>query len=199
MGFCEIVDLENKLQLTIPYDSAPALAAIAEATALIQQFCNQTLEAVAADEVTFDVGERQTKLFLPELPVTSIVEVEENGEVLTVTDDYKLGAYGILHRLGAYWYAGVQTVRVVYDHGFATLPQIIRDVCATAAARRYQSGLHAAAVGGVAGVRAMSLGDYSVQYETGTAGTEAAGGAVVVLELTPGEKQALAHYRHRGA
>ncbi len=199
MGFCEIVDLENKLQLTIAYDSAAALAAIEEATAAIQEYCQQTLSAVAGDEIAFDIGERVTKLFLPELPVMAVSEVEEDGEVLVATTDYKLGAYGILYRVGAYWYPGVQTVVVTYNHGYAILPQVIKDVCASAAARRYQSGLHSAAVEGVAGVRAMSLGDYSIQYETGGGGTEASGGTVAALELTPGEKQLLAHYRFRRA
>ncbi len=200
MGFCTVSDVATKLQLTIAADNASALAAIAEASALIQGYCHQTVELVEDEELVLDVGERQTKIFLPQLPVTEVTAVEEDGETLTVTDDYKLGANGILHRVGAYWYPGVQTVTVTYSHGYATIPQIVKDVCAALAGRRYQAGLQAAAVEGQSGVRAMSLGDYSIQYETGAGGQAGTtGGAVAGLELTPGEKAALYEYRYRGA
>ena len=200
MGFCAVSDVATKLQLTIAADNASALAAIEEASAVIQGYCHQTIEAVEDEEITLDIGERQTKIFLPELPVTEISAVEEDGEGLVVDTDYKLGQHGILHRVNAYWTAGVQKVTVTYSHGYATIPQAVVDVCAALAGRRYQAGLQVAAVEGQSGVRAYTLGDYSVQYETsagGQAGTT--GGAVAVLALTDGEKAALARYRHKGA
>lgn len=200
MGFCEVSDVANVLQLTIADDNASALAAIEEATALIQAHCEQQIEEVEDDEYTFDVDARQTKLFLPELPVTEVSSVVENEVELDADDDYKLGRWGILHRVSAYWYPGVQTVTVTYTHGYETIPQIVVDVCAAVAARRYQAGLQMAAVDGVSGVRAMTLGDYSVQYETGSGGEAGTtGGAASGLALTAAEKDALAAYRLRGA
>ncbi len=199
MGFCTVADVAAKLQIEIADDNAAALAAVDEATALIQGYCRQTIEQVTDDEITFDVGERQTKIFLPELPVTEVSAVVEDDEALTAETDYKLGLYGVLHRVNGYWKAGVQTVTVTYTHGHATIPQIVKDVCATLAGRRYQAGLQTAAVEGQSGVRAMSLGDYSVQYETGAGQAGTTGGAVAGLELTAGEKQALARYRQRRA
>ncbi len=197
-SFCTVADLAAFLQIAIAADNASALAAIQEASAAIQNHCRQVIEEVEDDEYTFDVGSAQTKLFLPELPVTEVSDVVENDETLTATDDYKLGRNGVLHRISNYWYPGVQTVTVTYTHGYATIPQDIVDVCARAAARRYQAGLRAAQTGGVAGVQAQTLGDYSVTYGSeqsgggGEGGVLGASGAPILL---PGEKLALNRYR----
>ena len=200
MGFCTVADVATVLQVAIAADNAAALAAVAEATGLIQEHCHQTIEAVASEAVTFDVGERQTKIFLPQLPVTAVASVVEDGDTLVVTDDYLLGSYGILHRVGGYWYPGVRKVTVTYSHGWAVIPQAVKDVCAALAARRYQAGLTTAAVDGQSGVRGLTLGDYSIQYETGSGGQAGTtGGAIAGLSLTDGEKRALSRYRYRGA
>ena len=202
MGFCTVADVATILQLTIAADNAAALKAIDDATAVIQNYCHQTLEAVAGEAVTFDVGPRQTKIFLPQLPVTAVASVVENDVTLTVTDDYLLGSHGVLHRVGVYWYAGVQKVTVTYSHGWASIPADVAAVCARAAARAYQAGLKAAATEGVAGVTAMTLGDYSVRYgseQSGGAGEGGTLGVTAAILLTSDEKAYLARYRYRGA
>jgi hypothetical protein len=200
---CTVADLADFLQIPIADDSAPALAAIVEASAAIRNHCRQQLDEASDDEYTFDVGERQTKLFLPELPVTEIAEVVEDGVTLTVDTDYKLGRYGILYRIGAYWTAGVQTVTVTYTHGYATVPDDVMAVCKRAAARAYQSGLRAAETAGVAGVQANSLGDYSVQFggeQAGSSGYDGGTlGASAAPILLPSEKRILNRYRLKGA
>ena len=40
-------------------------------------------------------------------------------------DDYQLGQYGILHRVGQDWATGIQIVTVTYSHGYGTLPDDI--------------------------------------------------------------------------
>lgn len=200
MGFCTVADLAAFLQLTIAADNASALRAIAEATAAIQNHCHQTLEAVEDDECTFDVAEGQAKLFLPELPVTEVSDVVEDGETLTATTDYKLGNHGILHRVGQNWASGVQAVTVTYSHGYATIPQDVIDVCTRAAARSYQAGLRAAVLSGVPGVASQQIGDYQVQYngeQTGGGGGMDGGtlGASAAPILLPSEKRALNQYR----
>jgi hypothetical protein len=202
--FCTVADLAAFLQITIDASSVPALAAITEASAAIRNYCRQVLDVVADDAYTFDMElSRQTKLFLPELPVTAIDSVVEDGETLVVDDDYKLGSYGILHRIGAYWTAGIQIITVTYTHGYATIPDDIAGVCKRAAARAYQSGLRAAELGGVPGVQATSLGDYSVQFGGDQAGGNAGYdggtlGASAAPILLPSEKRILDRYRVKG-
>jgi hypothetical protein len=202
MAFCTVADLADFLQITIAADSAPALRAITEASAAIRNHCRQTIEQVEADTHTFDVDAGRTKLFLPQLPVTAVASVVEDGTALVAGVDYKLGLHGILHRIGRTWQSGVQIVTVTYTHGYpsghADL-ETAKSVCTRAAARAYQSGLRAAALSGVAGVQAQSLGDYQVQYGAETAGSDGSLGASAAPILLPSERAELARaYRILG-
>ncbi len=201
-AFCTIADLAAFLQITIPAGSAAATQAISEASAAIQNYTHQVIELVEDDEYTFDVDARQTKLFLPELPVTEISEVVEDAEILGVDADYKLGRNGVLHRVAGFWYAGVQTVTVEYSHGYATIPDDVADVCKRAASRTYQAGLRAAESDGVSGIAAMGLGDYSVTCGSEQSGGVSGGsllGSSAAPMLLPSEKRMLDRYRLRGA
>ena len=196
--FCAIGDLKAFLQISIPHDSGAAARAITEATAAIQGYCHQTIEEVEDDEITFDVLAGRRRLFLPELPVTEVSEVVEDGEMLTEGDDedYQLGQYGTVYRVGQDWESGIQIVTVTYTHGYAEIPQTVADICTRAAARAYQAGLRAAEVEGVPGVASKSLGDYSVSYagEGGGAGESVLGASAAPI-LLRSEKELLNRYR----
>lgn len=196
MGFCEVSDLENLLQVTIPAAKLDAAQrAIDAATEAIKNYCRQTLEAVEDDPVTLDCT-GGSRIVLPEMPVTEVSEVIEDGETLTATDDYKLGQHGILHRVGANWAAGVQVITVTYSHGYSIIPDDIVDVCARAAARAYQAGLRAEQVAAVPGVQAHSLGDYQVQFgaEAAQAGEGTLGASAAPI-LLASERRILDKYR----
>lgn len=199
--FCTIADMAAFLQITIPADSEAAARAILEASAAIQNHCRQQLALVEDEAYIFDVPGYRTKLFLPELPVTEVSAVVENGTALVADDDYKLGRGGILYRLGGYyWYPGVQTVTVTYSHGYATIPQDVKDICVRAASRSYQSGLKAAQEEGLPGVQATQLGDYSVTYAEPASGSGGGGlGASAAPLLLPSEMRVLGPYRLKGA
>ena len=196
--FATTADIEAFLQVSIDTatQTAAAARALAEATAAIKNYCRQVLEEVAADEVTLD-SPGGTRLFLPELPVTAVSEVVEDGETLVAGDDYKLGQHGILHRIGAKWAEGIQIVTVTYTHGYATLPDDIVAVCTRAAARAYQAGLRAAETDGTPGVSSKQLGDFSVSYggETSAEGVMGASAARMLLLC---EKDILDDYRING-
>jgi len=196
-AFCTVVDLEQFLQI----DVAPAASidaadrAILEASVAIQNYCRQQIEELEDDEITLDsAGDR--RLFLPELPVTAISGVIEDGEVLVEADDYQLGQHGILHRVGQAWAEGIQIVTITYTHGYEPIPDDVVAICTRAAARAYQAGLKSAETGAVPGVTAIGLGDYSVSY-----GAEASGGSGGVLGasaapvLLRSEKEVLNRYR----
>lgn len=168
MTFATITDIESFLQLTISGDAvkeAAASQALEFASEAIRNYCNQTIDEVLDDVITLD-STGGTRLFLPELPVIEVSPVVEDGKTLTVDDDYKLGQWGILHRIGAYWASGIQIVTITYSHGYYDIPDDIIAVCTRAASRAYQAGLKTADAEGVPGVASKSLGDFSVSFQS---------------------------------
>lgn len=200
--FCTQADVEALLQVSIstPAQIASCARAIAEATEAIRNYCDQYIELVANDVYTFDVPTLRYNLFLPELPVVSIASVVEDGETLTVTDDYKLANDGVLVRVGGRWPIGIQIVQVTYTHGYATIPDDIVAVCTRAAARGYQAGLKAADSAGIAGIASKSLGDFAVgfQAEQGGGSGEGVMGVSAARMLLMSEKDMLNKYRLKG-
>jgi len=202
--FCEIYDVADFLQVEIEtaVQIRSAQRAIAAVTEAIRNYCQQTLSLVEDDEVTLDVEAGRRQLFLPELPVIEVASVVEDGETLTAgsDEDYQLGRYGVLHRIGQNWEEGIQTVTVTYTHGYATIPDDVRDVATRAASRVYQAGLKSAELEGIAGVQAMSLGDYSVTFssEGGGGVSEGVLGASAARMLLLSEKDTLNRYRLLG-
>jgi hypothetical protein len=209
MGFCTIADLEAFLQITIPSGAKTTSAerAITEATAAIRNYCRQQIDLVEDDTITLDcIGGRTLPLL--ELPVVEVVEVIEDDEALTEDDDYKLGAGGLLYRVGSKWPSGPQIVQVTYSHGYKLaddytapaaaelIPDDIVQVCVRAASRAYQAGLRADEVEGVPGVQATGLGDYSVQFGAEASGSgENSLGASAAPILLRSEKAILDKYR----
>lgn len=195
-NFAEIADIEAFLQITITGDAvkeAAAERALTEVTAAIRNYVDQYIELVEDDEITLDsIGGK--RLFLPELPVVSIASVVEDDETLDVDDDYQLGQFGILHRVGRKWVKGIQIVTITYTHGYATIPDDIVSVATRAASRAYQSGLTASEDEGALGVQAKALGDFSVQYgaESVVEGRMGASGARLLLAS---EKDILDQYK----
>ncbi len=190
--FCSINDVNDFLQVEV--DEPSAMRAIAEATAAIKAYCNQQIELVTNDAVTLD-GPGGQWLFLPELPVVTVSSVTEDGTALLSTD-YTLTRYGVLQRNGGVWSKSVAGIVVVYTHGYAVIPGVIRDVATRMAARAYQAGLKAAETLAVPGIAATSLGDYSVTFTEGGGGAgEGLLGASGARILLQSEKELLARYR----
>jgi len=196
MSFCTVADIEELLQVEIPAaKQTAAVRAIAEATAVIQNYCRQTIALVEDDEITLDSA-GGTRLVLPETPVIEVSEVVEDDETLTADDDYKLGQHGVLHRIGARWATGIQIVTVTYSHGRETIPEDIAAICVRCAARAYQAGLRAELLSGVPGIASTSLGDYSVAFgaEQGSV-AEGVLGVSAAPVLLRSEKEILNRYR----
>lgn len=198
-NFASVSDIEDILQVSISTSAqmASASRALTAATAAIRNYTKQTLELVEDDEATFD-GHGGARLLLPELPVVSVSAVVEDGETLVAGTDYKLGAHGILHRIGGKkWAEGLQNITVTYTHGYGTIPDDIADVCARAASRVYQLGLRSAEDDGVPGVSSKQLGDFQVAYQSEAGGGIGEGvmGASAARPLLLSEKDILNNYR----
>ena len=193
--FCTVQDVAEVLQIEISDADkvASCQRAIAEATAAIRNYCKQYIELVEDDEETFDVRPARWNLLLSELPVVEVSAVVEDGETLTVDDDYELGAYGQLWRVNRRWAVGNQIVTVTYSHGHDEIPDDIVAVCSRAAGRVYQAGLRSADADGVPGVASKSLGDYSVSFAA--EGSEGVMGVSAARMLLLSEKDVLNKYR----
>lgn len=198
--FCTVEDVSALLMLEIDDNDeiSACMRAIDEVTEAIKNYCHQEIEQVDDDEITID-GHGGTRIFLPELPVTEVSAVEEDGVLLTAGTDYKLGQYGILYRVNGYWSKGVQNYTITYTHGLETIPDDLKGVCVRAASRIYQAGLRAKSQNGVIGVANMALGDYQVGYasESGGGVSEGVMGVSAARMLLLSEKDILNRYRDK--
>lgn len=197
-SFCTIADLEAFLQVTIGTPNVPATAAIAAASAAIQNACRQRIEQVVSDVLTLTVDDDRRTIILSEQPVTAVASIVEDGTTLTVGDDYRWTAAGVLARRGRCWSGKWHGVVVTYTHGYATIPDDLKGVCIRAAARSYQAGLRASASGGVPGIQSeQAEGDYAVTFspESAAPGGGSSLGASAAPILLPSEREILARYR----
>lgn len=195
-AFCTIADLEAFLQVAIGSPNLPATAAIAAASAAIQNYTRQRLELVAGDALTFTVHPASRVILLPEQPVTAIASVVEDGTTLVVGDHYRWTAAGVLERVGRAWATGWRKVVVTYTHGYAAIPDDVKAVCIRAASRAYQAGLRAAASNAIPGIASEQLPDYSVTFTPDAAqGGNALLGSSAAPLLLPSERALLDRYR----
>lgn len=166
MSLATIADLEAVLHRDIDDEDTYALAALDQATAVVENYLGQPVELVEDDEVILD-GSGTKVLLLPAFPVTEVTSVIVDEETLTEGTDYEWSATGELRRKGT-WPAALRSVEVTYSHGYATVPPVIVAVVAALAGRIYGTPLT---------VRQESMGAYSVTY------TGAGGPALQAAEL----------------
>lgn len=190
-SFATTADLASFLQITV--DTASAQLALDLSTALIQNYTRQTITYVASDTVILNGN--TAVLLLPQRPVVGTPVV--NGLVPSAVyrfDPPDRLTYGVPSgNLAAAQYAngpdpvyGVWPlqVSVTYSHGYQTIPDDIRGVCISVAARAYSNPQ---------GLRGESMGSYSVQY--------AGAGDILVpgVALSGAEEQMLNRHRRRSS
>ena len=94
------------------------------ASGIVQGIANQAIEP-ATNQTLILSGDGTGLIFLPELPVTAVDSVTEDGTLLIAGADYTVDlANGILVRLGGAWATSPKTVVVVVDHGQAVPPAV---------------------------------------------------------------------------
>ena len=196
MGFCSVSDVSAFLGLEVLPDNPQVLQAIAEATAVIQNYCNQKIGLTQSDVLLLD-GTGTTKLFLPELPVTQIEAVKIDGVVIDISS-YALAENGVLWRVYDVWPIGARNIEVTYSHGYTPVPDDLKGVCYRSAARLYQAQLKALRQDFVAGLQTVSVGDWSETYEGGQASSgESDKGISAARTLLISEKEILNKYRYK--
>lgn len=111
-----------------------ALIAINAASQIVRTRTRQTLSLVEDETFIYGIRSTPADLLLPELPVVEIDEVRVDDEVEL---EWEVSENGILHLSGATY---ASTVEVDYSHGYETVPDDLRLVALTVAARIYEQG-----------------------------------------------------------
>lgn len=149
-AFATPSELASSLEQDV--DTATATLALNRATAKIRKAAGdwsitQEVGAVA----TLD-GSSCHSLWLPSLLVTAVTSVVEDSVALTVVTGFDWTSYGKLIRVNRCWTWKPRAVVVTYTHGYATVPDDVKDICLAVAGRLYRNpgALQSKTVGGVA-------------------------------------------------
>ena len=196
MALCTQLQVEQRLQVDFTNNPEAVITElIAAATGHIERVIGRPVEA---DDYTekFDAPET-VNIWLTHVPVNSITSVTVDGTALSSSQYSHDPESGRLTRVvngrPRPWNVHkVQSVSVVYNGGYQTVPYDIQDVCARMVARAFQAGASFAAVpAGAEGVKQVSLaGSDSVTYATEAVNITAA------PFVTDDELAALEYYRH---
>jgi len=148
-------------------DTYTATQALDIASQAIRDHCGWNIsQETVTGKVLDSHGDRS--IWLPTLLLTAVASVVENGDTLTVVDDYDWTEYGRLIRASR-WPNQARSVTVTYTHGYATVPDSVKGVCLAAAGRRYQNpeGRRSYTVGGISESFAIpSTGAVGFFYDT---------------------------------
>lgn len=154
----------------IQFDPADlqVIRALEDASAFVRNYTGRSFDLVENDEVLLD-GTGRDAILLPQLPALAVTAVTvtdqwcDNVDVLETTD-WVLDSAGMLWRKGwLHWPYGHANIDVVYDHGYATVPE---DIQAAVVALAYAT----VTAGGASGpVEQEQLLNYSVTYASRTA------------------------------
>jgi len=194
MALCTQTQVEQRLHINFTDDTDPVAAElIAAAQGHIERAAGRPLEAAAHTE-TFDP--LIATVWLTHTPVNSITSVTVDGTALT-SADYTWTENGRLTRTTSstprnWGTRKQQSVVIVYNGGYTTVPYDLQDVCANVAARAFAAGAaYASLPAGSEGIKQIMLaGSDSVTYQDTTATMTAAVG------LTDIELDVVAYYRN---
>ncbi len=171
MPLCVQLDVEKFLQADVTAEpEAQVTYLIENAGAQIEAYLDRVVEEAARTTELHD-GNGDYLIRLDHWPVTiPLTKVEEDGVVLIEGTDYVAYDDGRVYRgtktFKSRWRGGLRAVDFDYTGGFATVPFVIRDVCARMVARAFQAGVaYANTPIGSAGIKSLSLeGSDSVEY-----------------------------------
>lgn len=138
-SFASPSDLATLLRQDV--DTASAQQALDLATGRIKSRTGQDFAAAAGDVIVLEGNNGLVRL--PQRPVTAVTLVETSGGYAPLA--YTAAPEGTMYsRIGAeltwlgcsHWPA---LVRVTYDHGYATIPDDVRECCLELAREKYEN------------------------------------------------------------
>lgn len=152
-AFATTTDLASWLQVA-SVTSGPATLALNVASSTIRSFCGWSISQETVTETRDGTGAKS--LWLPTLRLTAVASVVADGRTLTPTVDYDWTSFGKLIRHGC-WPRTPRSVALVYTHGYATVPDVVKGVCLSLAARAYNNPQDAKSMSEDVGPFARSL------------------------------------------
>lgn len=195
---CTLADLRIRLSFEAgdTTDDQMLYSIMRGVAARFDRFCNRTLIRNTSDATEYYNGDVR-RLYLQRYPVISITSVTEaldwdwtSATALTADDDYHLvSAAGALHRVATTWLSGVDSVRVIYQGGYAPAGAILA------------TGETALPIDIVEAALMQCMCNYKRRDDIGLSSASAMGGSISKFsssELLPDVKDILQKYR-RGA
>lgn len=132
-----LADAKSYLGITATTDDAVITGFISAAQKAMESFVHRALEAVSVTEILDGSGDYDLFIREPARTITSIHEDDDHtwgAGCLVAAADYNLillrdGAGRRIHRYDEIWATGVQSAKVVYMAGFASLPEDVKVAC----------------------------------------------------------------------
>lgn len=175
-AFATPTELAGHLQEDV--DTYTATLALNRASAKIRKYAGDWSITQESGVVATLDGTGERSLWLPSLLVTAVASVVEDGQTLTVVTGFDWTSYGKLIRVGRCWTCKPRSVVVTFTHGYATVPDDVKDICLSVAGRLYRNP---------AGLRSKTVG--AVSWTTAGAATDGGG------DLNEFERKDLTPYR----
>lgn len=163
-----IDDLNNFSQLAVDPSDPAAAFLLKVASGMIRRYLEQDITAVADDvELADPVGGQA--VFLRQLPVQSVslVETSTDGVTWTTVDpasytvNRRTGVVAAKPYTGVRWGTDPESWRVTYTHGYLAVPDELKGVACSIAARFYSTP---------AGIDMERTGQRQVKYSLESAG-----------------------------
>ncbi len=140
---------ELAASLGVPATDTKLLWALTAASRRFRGAVRHPVTLVTDDTATLD-GNGLESVLLPAAPVLDVSSVTLDDAALTVGADCDWSADGFLRRLGGWWPDRLRCITVVYDHGYAVVPEDIQEVVIDQARALYRidPGVQTKTVGG---------------------------------------------------
>lgn len=145
VDLASIDDLNNFSQLAIdPSDTAAAFL-LKVASGMVRRYLQQDVTAVAGDVEYCDPV--AGGVLLSQLPVTAVSQVETSADGVTWTAadpasyvvSRRLGIVSARSGYGVHWPSTPESWRITYSHGYETVPDELKGVVCSIAARFYST------------------------------------------------------------
>lgn len=167
VDLASVVDLNNFSQLAIDPADTSAAFLLKVASGMVRRYLQQDVTATVGDMEYCDPV--AGGVLLSQLPVSAVTKVETSldGVTWTVADPatYVVSRrLGIVSALSGSWPSRPESWRVTYSHGFDDVPDEIKGVVCSVAARFYSTP---------SGIDMERTGQRQVKYNLETAGLNA--------------------------
>jgi len=103
---------------------------INQATQYAEKYIGRFIKGRGEDLTeVLDIEEKTDVIFTKNFPIISITSITEDEEVISTDDYYEYSNTGMLRKKDANWTKGFQIVSIVYQGGYATVPEDIAQWC----------------------------------------------------------------------